>query len=334
MASLIVEVCQIDNFRKHPNADALNIVEVKGWQCVTNETYEVGDVIVYIPIDSLIPIEWSDKWGVTKYLSKGRVRCARLRGEPSYGVLIPPENPEWKVGDNVAEYFGITKYEPPITISAGDADTPHALFEKYTDIENLRNFPAEIEEGEPVVVTEKIHGTNGRVGWIQGELMAGSMEIRRKPSETSTYWFPLNSIPSVKNLVTELGEQSQQVILFGEIFGSRIQNLNYGLKNAIGFRAFDLLVDGKYLDYEGFVSTCDKYGVERVPELYRGPFNMGVIKELSKGNTVLANADHIKEGVVIGLEKERMSPKIGRVKLKYLSDDYLLAKGITDSKDV
>jgi hypothetical protein len=128
--------------------------------------YTKGDVIVYFPPDSMLPREWADRFGVTGYLSFksddpdfGRVRCARLRGEPSFGVVVDlPEGVDWKPGDNVADYYGAKKYEPPVRPDSGDMDCEHALFTKYTDIENLRNFPQVFEEGEEVVVTEKIHG--------------------------------------------------------------------------------------------------------------------------------------------------------------------------------
>jgi hypothetical protein len=50
----------------------------------------------------------------------------------------------------------------------------------------------------------------------------------------------------------------------------------------------------------------------------------------------MGNADHIREGVVVRSLQERTNPKIGRVILKYLNDDYLFKKEegrITDSTD-
>jgi tRNA-binding EMAP/Myf-like protein len=34
MSSLIIEVCKVENIIKHPNADKLSIVTIKGWQCI------------------------------------------------------------------------------------------------------------------------------------------------------------------------------------------------------------------------------------------------------------------------------------------------------------
>jgi hypothetical protein len=63
------------------------------------------------------------------------------------------------------------------------------------DVENLRHFPDAFALGEPVILSEKVHGTSGRIGMVEGEWMAGSMGLRRKrPADDamslSTYWFP------------------------------------------------------------------------------------------------------------------------------------------------
>lgn len=336
MSTLIVEVCRIENVAAHGNADALELAQIKGWQCVIPKgQYAAGDLVTYIPIDAVIPIEHSDRWGFTKYLSNGRVRCAKLRGEPSFGVIVSLENTDWTEGEDVKDFYGITKYTPPLKISAGDAAPSHPLFPEYTDVENLRNFPSVLTGGEDVVVTEKLHGTSCRIGLIEGELMAGSMSVRRVRPESladSIYWQPLET-HGVQPLLEHLGQTARQVILYGEVFGSKIQNLNYGLVGTLGFRAFDLLVDGKYLSADAFFGACAEFGVETVPVLYRGPYDLGTIKVLSEGPTTLG-ADHIREGVVVKPAAERMDPKVGRVCLKYIGDPYLFAKNITDSHDV
>src|SRR5262249_57795462 len=98
------------------------------------------------------------------------VRQVRLRGEPSWGLRVRPADPSWPVGTDVREHYGIGKYQPPVKFSAGDSEPNHPLFQRYTEIENLRNFPGILTPGEAVVVTEKIHGTNGRIGWVEGKL--------------------------------------------------------------------------------------------------------------------------------------------------------------------
>ncbi len=129
MSTLIVEVCRIERVLPHGNADALERAHIKGWQCVVpKERYVADDLVTYIPIDAMIPQEHSDRWGITKYLSSGRVRCARLRGEPSFGVIVDREDSAWAEGLDVRDWYGITKYVPPVKFGAGDAPPPHPRF--------------------------------------------------------------------------------------------------------------------------------------------------------------------------------------------------------------
>lgn len=350
MAEVIVEVCKIEDVRPHINADALELATVKGWQCVIPKgRYKDGDLVTYIPIDAMIPRVHADRWGISNYLSAwnaetdaGRVRCAKLRGEPSFGVILTPEDAEWIEGQDVRDFYGIGKYIPAMKLSAGDADEPHPLFFPYTEIENMRNYPRLIEDGEEIVVTEKIHGTSSRVGIIEGELIAGSMGLRRKRPATddewasNTYWFPFTQ-PGVHDLLEAIASQgAKQVVLYGEVYGSKVQSLDYGVRGALGYRAFDLLIDGKWLDSILFREQCAVAGVETVPVLWEGPFSLEKVAELSKGQTTLG-ADHIREGVVVGLAKERRAPRMGRVKLKYIGDQYLFKSAdgkVTDSNDV
>lgn len=70
MSSLIVPVTTIEKIALHPNADALELAQVLGWQLVVRKgEYAVGDKIVYFPIDTVLPVDVSDTFGVTKYLS-------------------------------------------------------------------------------------------------------------------------------------------------------------------------------------------------------------------------------------------------------------------------
>ena len=331
MSSLIVPVTTIEDLQPHPNADRLELAQVLGWQLVVPKgQYQVGQKLVYFPIDTILPLELSERLGVTQYLSKQRVRCAKLRGEPSFGLAMPLDQ-DWPLGENVAEFYGVHKYEPPVRVSAGDAEKDHPLFVTYTEIENMRNYPAIFEPGERVSLSEKIHGTCARVGLIEGELMAGSKQVRRRrPLEdrfaTNTYWFPL-SLEPVRRLVEELGREHRQVILFGEIYGSKIQSFHYGLQGILGFRAFDLLLDGYYQDWPQFLKTCAQYGVETVPALANIAFDLHEVKSFSEGKTQLMEQDaHIREGVVVRPERERHDPRVGRVILKYVSDSYLFGE--------
>lgn len=333
MSTLIVPVAQIENIKPHPNAVALTIAEVLGWQVVIKlDQFKVGDLVVYFPPDTVLPLAQSDALGVTQYLSKGRVRSIALRGEPSHGFVVPAQAGD-VLGDNVADRYGATKYEPPVKVSAGDADTEDPDFQKYTNIENLRNFPNVFKDGEDVWVTEKIHGTNCRAGLVKGVWMAGSHELRRKEPvdrKSNIYWFPLTN-DNLRNLLVSLAGEAHSATVYAEVYGSRVQGANfaYDAGDALGFRVFDICVDGKYMSTAELDYCCEHWNVPQVPVLYRGEYSLDVVKRLANESSALGK---VREGVVIKPVVERTDPRIGRVVLKYISDAFLLKQSADRDK--
>lgn len=363
MSTLVVEVCEVKAVYPHPNADAIEFITVKGWPVIVQKALglKVGDRVVYFPPDSVMTPELAERLGITKYLAPLpaeidgtrkpglRVRAARLRGEASYGTIDHHVDPDWEVGRDVKDDYGVTKFEPPIRPSDGDSLPSVAAFHGYTDIENIRNFPGVLRPGEEVVITEKLHGKNCRLGLIRTsdaagecfEFMAGSNDVRRKEVDAkgrpSDYWRPMTD--NVRDLLRHLSGGERSAILFGELYGSGVQDMAYGLDNgAKGFRAFDIAVDGKYLDYDEKVETLERFHVEMVPHLYRGPFAWEVVEVHTFGPTTLCPTELAgrfkgREGCVVTPLKERYDADLGgngRVILKSISADYLARKGGTD----
>jgi len=343
MSSIKVEVTRITEVRAHPNADALELATVGGWQmCVKKGAYRDGDPVVYFEQGTVLPRAMAEYLGVANYLAEKTdinservlvVHRIRLRGEPSFGLVITPK-PGMEVGQEVSAVYGAEKFYPPVRLRVEDAEPDHPQFPAYTDIENLRSYPRVLAEGEEVVATEKIHGTNCRVGFVREagvcELMAGSRALRRKRPEhdsllpSHTYWFP-HSLPGVAHLFAALQAAGHcQAVLYGEVYGQGIQAFNYGLRTA-GFRAFDLQIDGSYVDYATFIALCEEHGIDQVPLVYRGPYALATIRSLSEGPS-LVGGTHGREGVVVKPAVERTDPAIGRVILKYVSDTYLFGK--------
>jgi hypothetical protein len=112
----------------------------------------------------------------------------------------------------------------------------------------------------------------------------------------------------------------------------------YGLGNGVcGFRAFDLAVNDRYLDFDIKVELLKQFAVEMVPILYRGPFSQRLLTEYTDGPTSICapgKAGRFKgrEGVVVTPVRETFSGTLnGRMILKSVSADYLARKDGTDS---
>lgn len=78
----------IKSVKAHPNADRLDLVQVLGFQCVTQKgLYSEGDRIVYVRPDAVLPEEaWAEEY--RKYSPK-RIKAVKLRGIFSEGVVLP-----------------------------------------------------------------------------------------------------------------------------------------------------------------------------------------------------------------------------------------------------
>jgi RNA ligase (TIGR02306 family) len=331
MSKFTVEVVRISEIKMHPDADALEIAMVEGsmWQTIVAKgQYHAGDTALFVPVEALLSVELSDQWNVTRHLSKQRVRAARLRGQMSYGFLTDPPR-HAPVGTDFAEELGVVKYEPPTPLDAGDMDVAlsTSIFPMYTDIESVQNNPELFPPGEYVIATEKLHGTNVRVGYvdIDGEptLVCGSHTNRRKLGLGSIYELPLKDM-GVEQLLKWFGPNT---VLFGELFGSKIQGsaFSYGSPQHPMFAAFDLWHNGVFVTDEDLSRYCREYDIPRVPVVYRGSWDPDAIKPLTNGVSTI-DPGTVREGVVIRPEREQVDGSVGRVILKWKGDDFLLNK--------
>lgn len=130
------------------------------------------------------------------------------------------------------------------------------------------------------------------------------------------------------------------VVLFGEACGTR--DMKYGLKGVRAFRAFDLAVNGRYVDYDIKAALFARFGVEMVPAVYRGPFSPAVAPGHTDGPTTMCRPDEAgsfggREGIVVTPVGERTDERMmptgtnGRVVFKSISADYLARKGGPDA---
>lgn len=342
-----VAVAKIEKILEHQGADSLELVIINGWQVVSKKgLHKVGDIVIHIPSEAMVPWEISERWGVANYLSgyekkgqlghkyekSGRVKIVKLRGEISHGFIVANEN-NFAVDDDVAEFYGIEKYEEPEELEVGLIARKHPYIFKYTDIQHLNNFRKAISPNEVVIATEKIHGTNSIVVLapvdgnpkIDRELLISSKKFRRKIGENSIYEQPILLFPQIEEMLNSLYDHNI-IHLYGEIYGNSIQKGFPYNSQSIGYVAFDISIDGKFLDYDEFKKITDQFNIPTAPEIYRGPFNFDQLKEKVNGKTILGRGNHLREGLVIRPEKEKRDHKLGRVILKIVSDEFNIGR--------
>lgn len=393
----------------HPNADALELGQVDDFVVVVQKgLYKSGDLIAYIPEQSILPDALVAEMGLEGRLGSGnRVKPVKLRGQLSQGLCYPARE-GWVEGQDVGLELGVEKWTPEVPkVLAGNV---YHLGEEFTvafDIENVKKFPGVLIEGEEVKMTEKVHGT-----FVQFILVPRAM-LSPSPDKLPPGWFlrrPIGDIAvdllgmcvapgpdfgsavfglterevcekawglfsqskwlfavsskgvgakgnvlkaedpaNAGNLYLKAAEtldmQARMVAVFGdneclvtvcgELYGTGVQDLHYGAKDAPEFRIFDIYLGtrgrGRYLNSAELEAACAALDLKHVPVLYQGPFSRAKMLELTDGKeTISGQSKHLREGIVVGPVNERRDSQAGRVKFKSVSADYLTRKGGTE----
>lgn len=373
MSDFKVQLVDIAEILVHPNADRLSIAKFVGmdWQVIVQkDRYKVGDRVIYIPIDSILPIEVETKlFGADSKikLSKSRVKTIKIRGVISQGMTCDPQSlgvdPAYPTGINIADDLKITKYEPPAPkFQSGMGYAPAANsyknpnFKEYTKHVNIKNAPNIFGEDEEVVITEKIHGTNFRAGWVPAvantlwrkllkligllpkwQFVYGSHRVQI--SEKMLYkGFYDKNVYAEAVVKYDLKNRIQKGdVIYGEIYGDGIQkDYAYGCKQGEHkLVVFDIMRNGQYLNFEDFYSEVILLNkriesdnimdqiLDMCPILYKGKFGKADLNSLVEGNSVFVPTQKVREGVVIRSADE--SPSVyGRKTAKVISPEYLL----------
>ena len=183
------EVLYIDELGTIEGADKIGVAMAWGFPCVVRkEDFEknTNHLWVYIQPDSMVPLEMKQFafLDTKKAGGYGRITVRKYRGQKSFGLLLTAPKGA-KVGDDLAEKWGILHYEPAAKgeptppkcgfnnrllrkiarLSAQYGDKPPKMAVPYYDIEALRRYPDTFSNIDVVAVTEKIHGANSCYLW-------------------------------------------------------------------------------------------------------------------------------------------------------------------------
>ncbi|MFJ9819808.1 RNA ligase (ATP) [Streptomyces sp. NPDC101151] len=339
---------------EHPNADALELAQVGLYRAVVAKgAYRTGEAAVYIPEQSVLPSDLIEELGLTGRLAGGdadRVKAVRLRGELSQGIVCRPKAladvdlaRAAAEGTDFAERLGITKWVPPIPPTMSGEVEPAAELLPWVDIENIQRYPDIFTPGEPVVLTEKLHGSACLLTYVADQDRAyvsskgfGAKSLALREDPRNLYWRAVRGhgvAETAARLCERLG--ARRVGIFGEVYGAGVQDLTYGAdgrRETLGYAAFDVSAE-----IDGSVRWLDAAEVLEgelplVPRLFSGPYDIERVLEVAGGReTVSGRGLHLREGVVIRPAVERYSGVTGgRAIAKAVSPAYLTRKGGTE----
>lgn len=282
---VMARVVRIDSINPIEGADQIEVAQIGGWKVVVKKgEYTAGSLAVYCEIDSWIP------HSIAPFLTKPgqfpkaynevegqRLRTVKLRGQISQGLLLPMSvrgsdglvvGALFTEGDDVTEFLGVQKWEPPQEFRAANAKGSFPYFIPKTDQERIQNLSRSLEkwnaENHQWQVTEKIDGSSMTVFYKDGEVGVCSRNLELKDDGTSTFWETAKS----EGLVEKLIALGKNIALQGELIGGQIQGNAYKV-DKFQFHLYDIFdIDAQqYLTPKDAEGTALQLNIRHVPVL-------------------------------------------------------------------
>jgi RNA ligase (TIGR02306 family) len=257
----LASIRSIDNIDPIVGADAIEVATVGGWKIVVKKgEFAVGDLAVYLEIDSWVPTELapfltkSKEPRVFEGVKGERLRTIRLRGQLSQGLLLTldtalPFTNTFVEGDDVSDVLNIQKWERPVPAQlAGQVRGNFPSLIPKTDQERVQNLATEIgvAQGSSYEVSEKLEGTSMTCYLIDGEFGVCSRNLDLKRDENNSFWATAiaDDIEAKMRAATGVGDFAIQ----GKLIGPGIQDNIYKLSKP-EFHVFDVytIVGGEYM---------------------------------------------------------------------------------------
>ena len=330
----LATIRKIDALTPIDGADAIECAHVGGWKVVVKkDEYNVGDLAVYIEIDSWVPTT------LAPFLSKGnyprvynevegeRLRTVKLRGQVSQGLLlnldqVMSETHSFGLDADVSEYLGIQKWEPALEFMSSDAKGAFPSQIPKTDQERIQNLSKELAEWKTEdltwEVTEKLEGSSMTAYLIDGEFGVCSRNLNLKLNPDATFW--KTAIDA--GLEAALRAYGDNIAVQGELIGEGIQGNIYKMRGT-HFYIYDIynIATGKYFVPAVRRLFCKMHHLNHVPDLVHniqleGMRTMDDILMFAEGKSMIGCAPE-REGIVFKCNDKEVS-------FKAISNRYLL----------
>jgi len=263
-----------------------------------------------------------------------------------------------KEGDDVAELLGFKHYEEPEPVQNinrtkiqyqspfrsllafwywllhklglkrdqlhGDNAKPPKNTPPTYDVESFKNYPRTFTEGEEVIVTEKIHGSNARYMFDGKKMHVGSKNLWKSEKSTCIWRRAL----AQHAWISEFCVNNPNHTVYAEVVPTQ-SGYAYGCKEGeVKLFVFDVLKpDGTWVDKRDLYGLDPLSVGQHLVPLLNGHcklFNLDDVKSLVEGESTVPGAKHLREGIVISSAVERNVRGVGRAQLKLKSMAFLL----------
>lgn len=244
MERKLASIRRIDNLHPIEGKDRIELAQIDGWTVIVKKgEFNVGDLCVYIEIDSILPEKPEFEFLRNKNFI---IKTMKMAGCISQGIVFPldilPEG-KYNFDDDVTDIIGVKKWErqdatdiQPTIKKATKSKYPKLLmksklfrqfiykfidkreskafpsFIPKTDETRIQNAPFYLESNDDWVITEKIDGQSGTFAVVRKkklfkesyEYIVCSRNIRLYNKDGSSYWTVSEKYNIEENLINFL----------------------------------------------------------------------------------------------------------------------------------
>jgi RNA ligase (TIGR02306 family) len=329
MMRKLVSIRRISAVRPIDGADAIEAVQIDGWQCVAKKgEFVPGDMCVYFEIDSFLP---ADNAAFAFMAPRGtqknaegregyRLRTIKLRGTLSQGLALPIYQLfnglfVLNEGDDVSEPLGITKWEPvmPACLS-GEAKGVFPRWIRKTDQDRIQNLPDVLQLDFDYEVSIKLDGSSMTAYHRDGESGVCSRNLDLRETEGNPFWKVARRY-GLPDRLADIGN----VAIQGELVGPKIQGNQEKLPDH-DLYVFDvwMIDEQRYATQAERFNIVESLGLRHVPILhYKASSPSSVEDALTLADGPSLNPSAKREGLVF-------KSLCGTVSWKAISNKWLL----------
>jgi len=290
----LATIRRISDIQPIPGADNIEVATVDGWKVVVKkDEYDIGDVCVYLEIDSWVPhtlAPFLTAAGKEPKEYKGikgqRLRTVKLRGQISQGLILPVSvlksslskgiANQWANEDqDVSQELGVIKYDRDeeednkkkrnVPFDSTRRFPTH-LFPK-TDQERIQNCFFKLPKEDTWEATLKLDGSSCSIFHLDGQLRVCSRNLELKVKPELSWWqrlllrfnlieepkAPDNHFVKMALQVEDKVKQAAGLVFQGELMGPGIQ------KNREEFKEFKFFVYDVFdIENQAYLSPSER----------------------------------------------------------------------------
>lgn len=286
MPRKLASIRTISEVRPIPNADAIELVIVDGWQCVAKKgEFQPGSACVYFEIDSVLPVrpeyEFLRKgcYRKAEWLPGGegfRIKTIKLRGQISQGLALPVGSlgslDALAAGEleDLTEVLGVSLWDPPVNANLrGQVRGNFPSFIPKTDQERAQNCLRKLAKthgDHTFEATMKLDGSSCTIFAKDGVVRACSRNLELDMDQDGNAF-----VDMARKVGPAILSTGRNLAFQGELMGPGIQGNREGFTEHHWF-VFDVWdIDAQcYLIAGERWALIERIGLTHVPVLDNG----------------------------------------------------------------